>query len=78
MICRVYGTESCSQCHGVRHYLDSEGVEYEYLDVFKDKDAMDEIEGLGAKTVPVIRYGDETIIGFNVKKLKGVLANGNA
>ena len=75
---KVYGTESCPQCQGAKQYLKSKGMDFEYADVFKDEAAMQELEQLGAMSLPVIKCGDETIMGFNVKKLEEVLNNGNA
>lgn len=75
---KVYGSESCPQCQGTKQYLKSKGIDFEYADVFKDEAAMQELEQLGAMSLPVIKCGDEIIIGFNVKKLEEVLNNGNA
>lgn len=75
---KVYGAESCPQCQGAKQYLTSKGIDFEYADVFKDEAAMQELEQLGAMSLPVIKCCDETIIGFNVKKLEEVLNNGNA
>ena len=74
---KVYGTESCPQCHGAKQYLTKRGLSFEYVDVSKDTLAMRELEELEAMSIPVIMCGNTTIIGFNIKKLEEVINNGN-
>lgn len=80
MIIKVYGTESCPQCHGAKQYLMKRGLSFEYVDVSKDTLAMRELEELGATSLPVIKCDNifnTTIIGFNIKMLEEVINNGN-
>lgn len=74
---KVYGTESCPQCHGAKQYLTKRGLSFEYVDVSKDTLAMREIEKLGAMSLPVIKCDNTTIIGFNIKMLEEAINNGN-
>lgn len=74
---KVYGTESCPQCQGAKQYLKQKGISFEYVDVFKDEEAMKELEELGAMSLPVIKCDNATVMGFNVKMLEEVLKNGN-
>lgn len=74
---KVYGTESCPQCHGAKQYLIKRGLSFEYVDVSKDTLAMREIEKLGAMSLPVITCDNTTIIGFNIKMLEEAINNGN-
>jgi glutaredoxin 3 len=74
---KVYGTALCLQCHSAKQYLKQKGISFEYVDVSKDTQAMKELEELGAMSLPVIKCGNNTIIGFNIKMLEEIINNGN-
>ena len=48
-------------------------MSYIERDVLKDPKAMEELSGLGYMTTPVIRVGDEVVVGFNRKRLDELL-----
>lgn len=73
MSIKVYGSARCSQCAGVKQYLESKGVSFTYHDVLADKDAMAELKQLGIMSIPVIQKGDKTVVGFNMAGLEEVL-----
>ena len=71
---KVYSTPTCPYCHMAKHFLDQNKVEYEDLDVSKNKKAADEmVEKSGQMGVPVIEVDGKIIIGFNPRMLKEVL-----
>ena len=58
----MYGAEWCGDCRRSKRFLDSNNVEYTYIDVEADKSAADkvvEING-GAQSIPVIVFSDGT------------------
>jgi mycoredoxin len=58
----LYGAEWCGDCRRSKRFLDSNNVEYTYIDVEADKSAADkviEING-GAQSIPVIVFKDGT------------------
>ncbi|MEJ6574126.1 MAG: glutaredoxin domain-containing protein [Actinomycetes bacterium] len=58
----VYGAAWCGDCRRSERFLDSNGVEYTYIDVEADKTGADkvvEING-GAQSIPVIVFSDGT------------------
>ncbi len=60
----IYGKPGCSYCLRAKKLLERKELEYEYIDITKDKEAEDFIRiELGAKTVPVIFYGANLLIG---------------
>lgn len=74
---KVYGTESCPQCSGAKQYLEQKGVEFDYVDINEDDEALEEVKAMKAMSLPVIRNGNKHCVGFNVKSLKEVIKNGN-
>lgn len=77
MIIKVYGTESCPQCHGAKQYLTKRGLSFEYVDVSKDTQAARELVELGALYLPVIKCDNTTLVGANIKLLEEAINNGN-
>ena len=73
-VVKVYSTETCPWCQRAREYLTEKGVKFEYIDVGKDREQLDEmIELSGQMAVPVIAIGKDYIIGFNQKELDAKL-----
>lgn len=68
---KVYTTESCPYCRMVQAFLKKHNVEYELVDVGKDREAAREmIRVSGQRGVPVTVSGDEVIVGFDAKRLR--------
>jgi len=60
----------------VKEYLSQKGIEYQEIDVGKDKEAAKEMVRIsGARSVPVITVGEEVFIGFDPSRLDAVLSN---
>ena len=58
----MYGAEWCGDCRISKRFLDSNNVEYTYIDTAADQSAADkvvEING-GAQSIPVIVFSDGT------------------
>ena len=53
--------------------LSARGVRFEHHDLFVDADAVEFLRANEIRTVPVIRAGDEIIIGFDEARLEQVL-----
>ncbi len=68
---KVYTTENCPYCRMVQAFLKKNGVEYEIVDVGKDREAAREMIRIsGQRGVPVTVFGDEMIVGFDAKRLR--------
>ncbi len=68
---KVYTTESCPYCRMVIAFLEKHGVEYETVDVGRDRAAAREMIAVsGQRGVPVTVSGDEVIVGFDVERLQ--------
>ena len=67
---KVYTTENCPYCRMVQAFLRKHGVEYELVDVGRDREAAREMVAVsGQRGVPVTVSGDEVIVGFDAKRL---------
>lgn len=64
MMIEVYGKPNCKYCDMAKALLTNKGVEYSYIDIMQDEDAMDMIVDAGLKSVPQIFNGDTHIGGY--------------
>lgn len=70
----IYTTPTCHFCKATKEFLKEKGVEYTEYDVATDAAKRDEmIQISGQMGVPVIKIGEELIVGFNKNKLSEVL-----
>ncbi|MGM0368331.1 MAG: glutaredoxin family protein [Actinomycetota bacterium] len=66
----IYSTITCPYCRRAKDYLNSKNIEFEEIDVSKDKHRLKEmIEKSGQMGVPVIEINGNIIVGFNKKEI---------
>ncbi len=71
----IYSTPSCHFCHAAKEYFDENKVEYTDFDVASDLEKRQEmIEMTGQMGVPVIKIGEEIVIGFDEGRIAEMLA----
>lgn len=67
----VYSTQSCPYCVMVKDYLKEKNIEFEDIDVGKDREkAREMVEKSGQMGVPVVIIGDDVIVGFNRPRIE--------
>lgn len=71
----IYSTPSCHFCHMAKDYFNENKIEYTEHDVASDLDKRKEMMDMtGQMGVPVIRIGDDVVVGFDEEKVKELLA----
>ena len=71
----IYSTPVCHFCHAAKEFFTENNVTYTEHDVAGDAEKRQEmIDMTGQMGVPVIRIGDDVIIGFDEPKLKELLS----
>ncbi len=71
----IYSTPSCHYCHMAKDFFTEENIAYTEHDVASDLEKRKEmVDMTGQLGVPVIRIGDDVIIGFDEDKVKELLA----
>ena len=71
----IYSTPVCTYCRAAKEYFAEHGVAYTDYDVASDLEKRQEmIEMTGQMGVPVIRIGDDVVIGFDEKKVAELIA----
>lgn len=70
----IYSTPVCHFCQAAKAFFKENNVEYTEHDVAGDAEKREEmIEMTGQMGVPVIRIGDDVVIGFDEDKVKELL-----
>jgi glutaredoxin 3 len=72
---KIYTTSACPNCQQAKEYLTGRGIQFEAVDVSKDKDALQEMKQIsgGARSVPVIAVGEQVILGFERAEIEKAL-----
>lgn len=70
----IYSTPTCHFCHLAKDFFDANGVMYEDVDVVSNLERRKEmVDMTGQLGVPVIRIGDDVVVGFDEPKLRQLL-----
>ena len=70
----IYSTPVCHFCHAAKEFFKENNVEFTAHDVASDAEKRQEMIDLtGQMGVPVIKIGDDVIIGFDEAKIKELL-----
>ncbi len=70
----IYSTPTCHFCHAAKDFFTANNVEFTEHDVSADAEKRQEmIELTNQMGVPVIRIGDDIVIGFDEGKVKELL-----
>ena len=70
----IYSTPSCHFCHAAKEFFTEHNVAFTDHDVAADTEKRQEMIDLtGQMGVPVIRIGDDVVIGFDEAKVKELL-----
>jgi glutaredoxin 3 len=69
----AYTDPNCPHCQRLKEYLGSQNIPFENRDVTADPRASDELRSMNAPGVPVVKVGDEVVVGFDRARLDEVL-----
>lgn len=70
----IYSTPVCHFCHAAKDFFTANDIKFTEYDVASDAEKRQEmIEMTNQMGVPVIRIGDDVVIGFDEGKLKELL-----
>ncbi|MEN9921973.1 MAG: hypothetical protein RL097_249 [Candidatus Parcubacteria bacterium] len=71
----IYSTPVCHFCHAAKDFFQANNVAYTEHDVASDAAKRQEmIDMTGQMGVPVIKIGNDVVIGFDEPKLRELLA----
>jgi glutaredoxin-like YruB-family protein len=71
----IYSTPTCHFCNMAKDYFNSKEIKYTDYNVAEDAEKrMEMMELTGQMGVPVIKIGDDIIIGFNQPRIDELIA----
>ena len=71
----IYSTPTCHFCHAAKAFFDEHSVTYTDINVATDLEKRKEMIDLtGQMGVPVIRVGEDVLVGFDEDSLRNLLA----
>ena len=68
----------CGACQQAKAYMNSRNIAFVEWDIDQSDYARTKIKALGAKGVPVILVGQQTMVGFSPEQLDAMLKNAGA
>ncbi|MDD3940203.1 MAG: glutaredoxin family protein [Candidatus Pacebacteria bacterium] len=72
----IYSTPTCHFCNMAKDWFKEKGLAYTEYDVAKDIQKRKEmVELTGQLGVPVIKIGEEVLVGFNPNKISEALSS---
>ena len=69
----IYTNTGCPACTQAKEFFSRHNVSFVERSIASDPSARDELLSLGFRAVPVIRVGDETMVGFSASKMRKML-----
>lgn len=70
----IYSTPTCHFCHAAKDFFGANNVPFEDFNVAEDQTKRQEmVEMTGQLGVPVIRIGDDVVVGFDERKVRELL-----
>ena len=74
----IYSTESCHFCHMAKDWLTEKGIPFVDYNVGQDMERRKEmVEITGQLGVPVIKIGEDVMVGFNQEQMAKILGVAN-
>lgn len=69
----IYTNTGCSACHAAKKFFAEHSISFVEKSLADDPSARDELIAMGFRAVPVIRAGNETMLGFSAPRLRKML-----
>lgn len=70
----IYSTPTCHFCQAAKKFFEENNIEFTDFNVAEDQEKRKEmVEMTGQMGVPVIKIGDDLLVGFDEGKVKELL-----
>ena len=73
---KVYGADWCSDCVTAKRFLDSKGVDFEYIDITDNQEAINIVEQInnGRRVIPTLMVDGVSFSNPGINGLMKILA----
>jgi glutaredoxin len=65
----VYWQPGCSSCLRAKEFLTAHGIEFVSVNVREDKGALDKLDKIGARSIPVVTLGKKFVFAQDIDDL---------
>jgi glutaredoxin len=69
----IFTNHGCAACHAAMSFLSQHGIPFVERNIGDDPAARDELINAGFRAVPVIRVGDQSMVGFSPVQMRKLL-----
>tara|TARA_B100001113_G_C20887781_1_gene525585 strand:+ start:344 stop:577 length:234 start_codon:yes stop_codon:yes gene_type:complete len=72
---KIYGANWCSDCVSAKDFLKSKGIEFQYIDIAENQEAIKIIESInsGKRIVPTIDIDGKIYVNPGISKLSEII-----
>ena len=70
----LYISDKCPHCREAQKHLDANGIKYRLTNA-KMQRGRKELDAIGARSLPVLKIGNEIMIGWNLKTFNKLYAS---
>ena len=74
---KIYGADWCSDCMNAKNFLTSKGIEFEYIIITNNLEAIAYVEKInnGKRVIPTIEINEKTFSNPGINGLMKILEN---
>ena len=74
---KIYGADWCSDCMNAKNFLTSKGIEFEYIIITNNLEAIAYVEKTnnGKRVIPTIEINEKTFSNPGINELMKILEN---
>jgi len=74
---KIYGADWCSDCMNAKNFLTSKGIEFEYIIITNNLEAIAYVEKInnGKRVIPTIEINEKTFSNPGINELMKILEN---
>ena len=74
---KIYGADWCSDCMNAKNFLTSKGIEFEYIIITNNPEAIAYVEKInnGKRVIPTIEINEKTFSNPGINELMKILEN---
>ncbi len=74
---KIYGADWCSDCMNAKNFLTSKGIEFEYIIITNNPEAIAYVEKInnGKRVIPTIEINEKTFSNPGINGLIKILEN---
>ena len=72
---KIYGANWCSDCVNAKHFLKSKGIEFKYVDITENQEAINIVETInaGKRIIPTIDIDEKIYVNPGISKLSKII-----